>query len=718
MPHSVVQASNGAVATRHLHADNIYLNGARPDPLNVPVTVAPPLGLRAPQHPLRGRDALLEQVESALSTPGDWRAHVLAGMGGCGKTSMALELAYRRMRMGHEVWWVDARQATTLQSGLRAVARHIGAADEQLRAGDVADVLWARLSQYGRPWLLVVDNADDPALLDGPGQLRSGTGWVRPHTNSFGGVLVTTRDSTAGTWGSGCALHPVRTLTGDDIGDAAQILLDHVPARAGTADDARRLAERLGGLPLALILAGTYLAEVNDRPSAYRDPDMPADFASYQTALDNGLRHVDPGNVISQTWAMSVDLLTKRGEPLARPLLELIATFADAPLPYTLLLTPDRLANAGQLGDLDGPGLWRLLTALAGLGLIDLSPTTTGSGSLATVRVHPLVRDASRSDTALSTAVSAMHSAAFADETGVPEEPAYWDHWRLLQPHASDLFHRATAASLPDDVMQDAASAGGLAARQLLARGLYQQARTEFETVLAIERETLGDTHPETLFTRHELARALHAQGELAQARTEFETVLAIERETLGDTHPETLVTRHNLAAVLHDQGELTQARTEYEAILAIERETLGDTHPHTLSTRHELARTLHDQGELTQARTEFEAILAIRHETLGDTHPHTLITRRNLARTLHDQGELTQARTEFETVLAIQRETLGDTHPHTLLTRHNLARTLHDQGELAQPRTEFEAILAIQRETLGDTHPHTEATRAWLASL
>ncbi|WP_406302828.1 tetratricopeptide repeat protein [Streptomyces sp. NBC_00885] len=620
------------------------------------------------------------------------------------------------MRMGHEVWWVDARQAATLQSGLRAVARHIGATDEQLHAGDAADVLWAHLSQYGRPWLLVVDNADDPALLDGPGRLRNGTGWIRPHTNSLGSVLVTTRDSTSSTWGGGCVLHPVRTLTGDDIGNAAQILLDHAGDTAGTAVDARRLAERLGGLPLALLLAGTYLAEANDMPPAYRDPDMPADFSSYQAALDTGLRRVDPGNVIGQTWAMSVDLLEKRGEPLARPLLELIATFADAPLPYTLLLTPSALANAGQLAGLDGPRLWRLLTALVDLGLVDLSSTNNDTDALPTLRVHPLVRDASRSHTALNTAVAALTVAALANETGIPEEPAYWDHWRLLQPHASDLFHRASAALLPGDVMQMAATAAVFAARQLRTRGLYQQARTEFEAILAIQRETLGDTHPRTLVTRHELARILHDQGEPAQARTQFEAILAIQRETLGDTHPHTLGTRHELARILHDQGEPAQARTEFEAILAIERETLGDTDPQTLVTRYSLARILHDQGEPAQARTEFEAILAIQRETLGDTHPDALGTRHELALILHDQGESARARSEFEAILAIERETLGDTHPDTLVTRHSLARILHDQGEPAQARTEFEAILAIQRETLGDTHPHTKVARKWLA--
>ncbi|MFE2423966.1 tetratricopeptide repeat protein [Streptomyces hokutonensis] len=590
-----MQASNGSLAAREFRARDVYFGDSRSASEPAAVTVAPPLGLRDPRRPLRGRDALIGQVESALSVPGSPRMQVLCGMGGAGKTSIALELVHRRLGLAQQVWWVDARQDTTLEAGLRAVARQAGAPDEQVRAGDAADVLWSYLARYERPWLLVVDNADEPALLDGAGRLSEGTGWIRLPANSAGSVLVTTRDSTSHTWGSACTLHEVRPLIGGDLTDAAQILRDHAGTMAGPPDDARRLAQRLGGLPLALRLAGTYLADANTVPAAYRELGTPVDFGSYQAALDHGLKLVDRGNVIAQAWDMSVKLLDQRGLPLARPLLRLIATFADAPLPYTLLLTPETLASAGELAHLDGPGVWRLLTALAGLGLVDLSPAT-GSDVLPTLRVHPLVRDASLDQTALGAAVTALHSAAFAGETGIPEEPDYWDHWRLLQPHALDLFHRATATELPDKTIHSAGRTANFAARYLLVRGLYDQARSEFEAVLAHRRVSLGDTHPNTLATRNNLAGVLRDQGELDQARSEFEAVLAHERVSLGDTHPDTLHTRHNLAGVLRDQGELDQARSEFEAVLAHRRTRLGDTHPNTLTTQREL-------GDLQQPR-------------------------------------------------------------------------------------------------------------------
>ncbi|MFD8047688.1 tetratricopeptide repeat protein, partial [Streptomyces chartreusis] len=486
---------------------------------------------------------------------------MLTGMGGSGKTALALELAYRSTAQGYRVWWVDGRQSAELQAGLRAVAINAGAAEKELHHAHPADVLWHHLDRQDQPWLLVMDGVDDLKVL-GDHRGFDGTGWVRPHTRGLGTVLITTRDGSARHWRGLAVLHEVHTLSGDAIDYGTRILLDAAPL--GSAEDARRLAERLGGLPLALHLAGTYLAKANNM--LLRPPTVPTDFASYLDALNHNPHLVDPGNVIRQTWAMSVDLLEKRGEPLARPLLELIATFADAPVPYALLLKPENLTEAGDLAGLDGHHLWRLLTDLDNFGLIDLAPLPKDvAGTVPALRVHPLVRDAGSNPSALGTAIRIVRTAALDAETGNPEMPAFWDQWRLLQPHALDLFHRALTTGLPDSVVVNAASAAGLAARHLQSRGLYQPARAEFEAILAVRRQALGDTHPDTLTARHELAVVLGEQGEWARARAEFEAILAVRRQALGDTHPDTLTARHELAVVLGEQGEWARARAEFE---------------------------------------------------------------------------------------------------------------------------------------------------------
>ncbi|MFB7382559.1 tetratricopeptide repeat protein [Kitasatospora purpeofusca] len=684
-------------------------------PSALPVTVAPPLGLRDPGRPLRGREETLERLEAELAAePGpEGRLLALCGMGGCGKTAIALEIAARRSAAGCRVWWVEARNGPALEAALRAVARQAGATQEELERGDTADLLWSGLARLDTPWLLVVDNADDPALLDGPGSLSAGTGWIRAAAGP-GAVLVTTRDSTRATWGQVARLHLLRPLTGGRLDAAARILRDHAPASAGTPAEAHELAARLGGLPLALYLAGTYLDQANRTPPPFRAPATPTTYTGYRRAWEDGLDRLDPGHALARTWAMSVALLEQRGHGHARALLELLAAFADADLPYAHLLTPDRLAEAGPLAALDGPAIWQHLTALAALGLVELLEPAPGAPAL--LRMHPLVRDVSRTPGTVAVATGVVTAAARADESEDEMDPEVAAVRRSLAPHILDAFERADLAGLDERAFLELMVAMNVAGRQLLVDGLYVQARAVLETVRAAESEHVGPTHPDTFVTRHNLALALRELGELSQARTELEAVLDARRTLGGDTYLATLSTRHELASLLRDQGELGAARAEFEAVLAVRRRELGDTDPSTVTTRHELATVLLDQGELDSARAELEAALAIERERVGETHPSSLVTRHELARTLHAQGELAMARAEFEAVMAGWREQFAGDHPHLLVTRYGLALVLRDQGELAQARTEFEAVLAGERERLGDTHPSTLLTRYSLA--
>ena len=159
-----------------------------------------------------------------------------------------------------------------------------------------------------------------------------------------GQVLVTTRDGNPATWGPWCHLHHLSTLP---AGQAAAMLTDHArhhPA-PGSDDDARALAQRLGGLPLALKIAGTYLAETTTTPAAFAGPAAIRTYQDYHHALDAGgpaavfpapTGDITPGQareLIGATWDLTLDLLTTRDLPEARPLLQLLAAFAKRPSP-------------------------------------------------------------------------------------------------------------------------------------------------------------------------------------------------------------------------------------------------------------------------------------------------------------------------------------------------------------------------------------------------
>ncbi|MGW1878770.1 tetratricopeptide repeat protein [Streptomyces sp. NPDC001975] len=688
------------------------------------LTLAAPMGYRHPALPLRGRDELVASLLNLCGRRGDGRLHVLHGLSGSGKTALALEIVHVLQQVhksGHRVWWLNGQQVALLEDGLRAVASRVGLAGEVLESAGVVDALWHRLSHAEWPWLLVVDGVDDPGLLDGPGLLAAGTGWIRPHLCSYGLVLVTTRDGTTEGWGFGAVLHPVAPL---ESRDAARLLLDHAGPGAGTPAAAERLARRLGGLPLALRMAGVYLAEVNGMPDAFREPDMPAEFETFRQALDRPLgQGLNPAQVIADTWRLALELLHRRGFRYAGALLELLSEFADAPIPHTLVLQPSILQDRPGFQGIDGAALWRTLRALAALSLIDWCAAADvgedagrqSSDSPECVRVHPLIRDVSRTSRNVCVVADLLKQACSQERAGNPDEPGTWSAWSLLVPHVLGLLQR-------DDVsvscLASAAETAETAARFLQARGLSHQAGPVYTRVVRIRADLLGAEHPETLNAQHYLAGALHDIGELSQAEALYRQVWEEHRRARGEEFALALTARHELGRVLHDRGRLEDAQQHLSAVLEVRRRVVGSRHAHTLSAQHELARVLHDLGRLQEAGAAYGFVLDARRVQLGEEHPRTLTTLHNLACLMQDKGELVGAQLQFESVHAVRSRILGSAHPQTLWTGYRLGCVLRDRGEAGQARAVLSRVHEGLSAVLGRAHVQTRRAAKALEDL
>lgn len=767
-------AGQGPAQTASHTTDSTVLQAARdinittglsPAERAVAVSVAPPLGRRDPATPLRGRATLLDELTALLDParcdPAASRVRVLHGLGGCGKTSIALDLTHHAAARGIDVWWVSAVDAVSLTAGMHAVARRVGAGESELLHGDAPDVLWRRLDAYAADWLLVVDNADEPEMLAaGAGRLHDGQGWIRPYARGNGLVVVTSRDGSPDTWGAWCALRSVGML---DVEDATRVLLDYTADRAGSADEGAALAHRLNGLPIVLQLAGAYLAETTLSP--WPGDDAITSFTGYLAALDDGRLDIydgdgparstgngpaggpatgsGNGSAIGRSWELSLDLLARQGNPQARPLLRLLSCLADAPIAYSLILDPPTLTRsplAGLFEGLDGSALWRLLQSLANLCLIDLTePVLAVDQRL--LRVHPLVREASRhhlrkaagqsgagthgtqntppgadglSADYVRTAALLLHRAARTTEkTGSPESPPAWPLWEAITPHTLHVAH--AAAAVPEqaaDVVGPITDAAHLVARNLRSRGQFVTAEAEYRFLLDVQSRLLGDDHPLTLATHHSIGGVLHDRGRLAEAEAVWRGVLEQRQRVLGESHADTLFTRHGLALVLHDRGLLREAEAEWRAVLALRIDVLGERHPHTLATRHSLAVVLHRRLLHDEAEAEYRRVLEIQREVVGDRNPDTLATRHRIALVLHDRGEFELAEAEFRSVLDLRRQVLGEDHWHTLATSHHFATALHDRGEFPQAEAEFRSVLERRGRVLGEDHPHTLDTR------
>ena len=277
-----------------------------PDSVRRPAVGRPPVALR-------DRSEVMERLRASVEGERGGQVYVLYGMGGSGKTAVACalfqEVTGERERVG---LWVNASDRASLRAGMLAVAADRGAGDGELLAArnglrPAADLVWTYLDRSAEPWLLVLDNTDEPEIL------RDGD-WLR--TSPRGTVLVTTRRAAA-RWWPGAELQHIGVLPRDD---AALVLRDLAP-HSGTAEQAARIADRLGRLPLALSLAGGFLSHQVIDPWTMDTYADQLDGDERVRLIDRGadaLSEADPRHLVGLTWQLTLDAFEVRGLPEAR----------------------------------------------------------------------------------------------------------------------------------------------------------------------------------------------------------------------------------------------------------------------------------------------------------------------------------------------------------------------------------------------------------------
>ena len=551
-----------------------------------------------------------------------------------------------------------------------------------------SDVLWQRL-ETAHGWVLVLDNADDlAALATGDREAGDGAGWLRP--TRAGLVVVTSRTSDQHPWGPLARMHRVGPL---DDQDGGRVLTDLAPG-AGGAADARVLAGRLGGLPLALHQAGSYL----------RSP-----FAGEQTFIGYGQalaerfgellgRGADDWETVTGTWELSLDALAAQGRWQARALLRMLSCFAaGVPVP-PVLLDPAMLGGVygGRAGTEDG------LSGLLAVGLID----TLGlgqKGARPQVVVHPLVAETIRHQTADTLADS---FAAAADVLGAAisrldyEDPRDRAGWLALLPHLRALLGLQAAA--PPEVLAGLAQAAAAMSEALLWGGSYLASLEIAESALQ-RAVALGGDHERILDLHSQRASARLFLGQAGEAGAGFRQVLDARLRVLGPDHPDTLATRYNIANVLAHQGKAAEAEAGFRQVLDAELRILGPDHHSTLTTRHEIARMLRYQGSSRRPRPNTGRFS---RRKCGSWAPITLATCHNIANVLAALGRFAEAEAGFRQVLDAGLRVLGPNHPDMLSTRSEIARVLAAQGKPAEAEPENHQALDAKERGAGPDPP------------
>ncbi|MCI0396872.1 MAG: FxSxx-COOH system tetratricopeptide repeat protein [Chloroflexi bacterium] len=651
-----------------------------------------PPGSRLPlaRNPLfTGREAGLQHLATVIKAGGTVATHqaaAIAGLGGVGKSQLASEFVYRYGRhFAGGVFWLSFADPASVPAEVAACGQAMGLWPEFGRL-DLAEQVARVLAAWREPLprLLVFDSCAGEAML---AKWRPTSGGCR--------VLVTSR---RGRWDPSLG---VVTLALDVLSrvESVALLQRLAPglskARAGT------IAAELGDFPLALSLAGSFLARYEQvvSPLDYLVQLQSKALLDHPSLQGKGSGRSPTGHEqhVGRTFAISFSQLEPAEETdrVALALLARAACFAPGvPIPRFLLaaaLNSDTPAGPAA-GDVslveDG------LARLAELGLLEEAAGAVQLHRLLAFYVQDrLAGDLDEAVTAVASAVSQAASAV--NEAGYPKPLLAW------QEH---LRHVACLAGQHGDER-----AGGLwneLGYHLDMVGDYAGARRAYEQALAIDETALGSDHLDVARDANNLGTVLAAQGEYAGAWLAYERALAIFEQKLGPDHPRVATLYNNLGLLLRTQGDYAAARTAYERALAIDQAIFGPDHPKVAVRINNLGSVLRVQGDYAGARAAFERALAIHEAAFGPEHPNVAIDVNNLAGALGAQGDYAGAQTAYERALAIDQAIFGPRHPNVAIRINNLGAVLKAQGDYVGARLAYEEALAIDESIFGPCHP------------
>ena len=667
----------------------------------LPARALLPSGSRMPLGPnplFVGRGDELLEVAAALkgadATVALGQVVASTGLGGLGKTQLAVELVHRYGRFFEGgVFWLSFASAEEIPLQVAACA---GPSAMDLAPGIDERPVEERAERVQRAWqnavprLLVFDNCEEEALLEA---------W-RP-TNGGCRVLVTSRRSQ---WSPTLG---VTALSLDMLPRQDSIELLRRYRRGLAADDSGldAIAEELGDLPLALHLAGSYLcaycAEVSfdDYLTALRRSDVVQHASLLGAGLDDSVSPTHHVQGVAQTFALCLGRLDREREVdrVAIALLARMACMAPGePVPRDLLA--QTLEDVDPILRADG------LRRLAGVGMVE-----EGEGWL---RLHRLlahfVRQARLDRQAPDDVDRILIGWVQACEEG-----------RLARPKLAAIIHHVVHMTRSDTArLTDRAVICTEVGLALMLVSNYTAARHQLERAMETRQKETQSEHGGIVMTMNIMAQVLEMQGDLVAARAMLERALATAEFALGSNHSTTAITLHNLGRIHARQGDLITASSLLRRAVSVRELTLGPRHYRLARTLHTLAGVMSKQGETIEALSLAKRAAHICRHALGPEHIRTAEAYWALGTVLVDQSRLAAAKPLLEHALAVHERQLGRSSPETAMVLFSLALLRRSEGDFNSASQLLERTLAIRDQVFGPDHLATVATRRALEEL
>ncbi|KAH6840587.1 P-loop containing nucleoside triphosphate hydrolase protein [Chaetomium sp. MPI-CAGE-AT-0009] len=713
-----------------------------------PETPPPPFAVipfsRDPHFVSRGD--IVDQITQRCSEPGGRVA--LVGLGGVGKSQLAIEYAHRVAEGQPDTWvfWVYAGTQARVGEGFRTIADAIKLPGRNKPKADIPQLVlsWLSNGRNGR-WTMILDSADDSNVLYGPisddnANGRSFATYLPQSRN--GSILITTRNKDLAFRLTG--YHENIIEVGPMAQEEALRLLEKKLGSRPDPDVAANLVNALDYVPLAITQAAAYIRARAPRtsPSKYL-----ADFRASEgkksklLEYDAGDLRRDGGspNAILTTWQLSFEHIRSE-RPSAAELLSLMSFFDRQGIPAWVLhpsAISDHAMGQPREGDSGSSG----------------SATDSDTDDDTEEDINSDFEDTDDDldddsdddvDSAFEDDVAMLRNYCLivADETGDEFEmhglvqlstrrwlqafgqqgtfkqrylellgesfpaPSYenWATCRSLLPHVQVAFGYA-----PNEETLGAWAKmlykGGFYAK---LQGMYDVAQQMAEKVRKVLEKRVGKENEATIKTTGLLVTVLIDRGRWDEAEKLAVQWMEISKTKFGADHLDTLTSVATLASVYAYQGRWSDAEKLDLQVMEIRKRRLRANHPDILTTMSNLAFIYCKQGRWEDA----EDLLIQQMEGLkvevGDDHPATLMSMANLAATYRNLFRYEEAEQLAVQVMETRKANLGADHPNTLSSMNNLALTYLDQGRWEEAEKLLVQVVDMYKTKLGADHPDT----------
>ncbi len=657
-----------------------------------------------------GREEVLSHLHDVLTggkTAALTQALAISGLGGIGKTQIAVEYAYRYHHYYRAIFWLTASTRDALSAGFVMLAALLDLPEQHEQDQDIvvrAVKRWLATTQ--ERWLLILDNVDDLEMI---------IDFLPVHVT--GNVLLTTRLQALGT-----VAHCIE-VEKMGLDEGVIFLLRRTGALASDAsldqatEESRALAAEivaaLDGLPLALDQAGAYIEETRCGLSQY--------LALYgsrrkELLLRRGRMPVDHPDSVVATWSLSFQRVEQESLAAA-DLLRLLAFLDPEVIPEEIITQgATELGSTLRIVANDPLRMDETLELLLRYSLIRRTPATKS------LSIHRLVQAVLRDDMDQAArrlwAERAIRAVNRAFPTGVDlqsgYEPQSWEKCQRCLPHAQVCMAYSKDYGL---LFPEAARLFNEAGAYSTASGSYERAERLLLAALELRRQVLEANHPD-------IARTLNDLGELYLRQSKYKEVerlllraLELRRQVLEAGHPDIARTLNDLGELYLNQRRYKEAESRLQEALALRQHVLGTEHLDVAQTLDHLAGLHRMQGDYRKAEPLYKKALDIREAALGTDHPLVAYSYYSLAKLCYALEKYQQGEELCQRAIDIQERHLGN-HPRLAATLHFLAKIYQRQHKLDQAAQMGMRALLIREEISGTNYHHVGTILNSLAEI